>query len=494
LVPEPAAAASADLGSSLEAASVISAERLNDASPAAERESEDETSVAIELPEDETAIEDASRDPDYDANEDHADMGGEIASDRRAPSAEEEKVSAATASEKIWPATRAHAERLVAWLEGGPIASDSAAAEELIELLDQDFAAIARLIAGSDRTFDDLRLPAAKHAYEKMMARPLRRREPVRFREPVHDLGLLQMLYATLRELSDDEQCPLLIPPAGIGARGPGPKAHPVWWTCEALGQELKSPDPDLRAANGRVLARFFPDIQPRILQVDRIVTLLSAPKPARKRRHEGALDAACSDAEADVAVAPDGAMWLRGDATTAWTFRTAMARGTRLLDVAELGRVRGEIELAAWQLNLRRKILAAVAALMADAPGYDARRVKRSLARNAAELPTPFALSDERTLFEAWRHARLQANVPFEPSIGMPTVDVLAPEWIARIARPFCAMVGMTDHTGSPPEAAPDPVTLPQTYDPGAVDLKFLPNLRRVSAGTSNPKTAPES
>jgi hypothetical protein len=447
---------------------VLSAERPNGASPAAERESEEETSVAIELPEDETAIEDASRDPDCDVNEDHADMGGKIASDCSASSAEQEKASAATAPEKIWPATQAHAERLVALIEGGPIASDSAAAEELSELLDEDFAAIAGLIAGSDRTFDDLRLPAAKHAYEKMMARPLRRREPVRFREPVHDLGLLQMLYAALREFSDDEQCPLLIPPAGIAARGPGRETHPVWWTCEALGQGLKSVDPDLRAANGRVLARFFPDIQPHLLQPDRIVTLPSAPKPARNRRHERSLDGAFrDDPEADVAVTSDGAIWLRGDATTAWTIRTAMARGTRLLDVAELACVRGEIERAAWQLNLRRKVLAAVAALMADAPSYDARRVKRSLARNA-DPQTPFALSDERALFEAWRHARLQANVPFEPSIGMPTVDVLAPDWIARIARPFCAMVGMTDHAGYLPEAAPAPVALPQTYDPG--------------------------
>ena len=28
---------------------------------------------------------------------------------------------------------------------------------------------------------------------------------------------------------------------------------HAPWWTCDALDQELKAPDPDIRAANGRV-------------------------------------------------------------------------------------------------------------------------------------------------------------------------------------------------------------------------------------------------
>ncbi|MGA2128948.1 MAG: hypothetical protein ABSG76_22690 [Xanthobacteraceae bacterium] len=376
---------------------------------------------------------------------------------------------------KTWPASREQAERLAARLAGSPVACGSTAAEELMELFDDaDFAAIVSLIAGSDRTFDDLRLPAAKHAYELIMARPLGLREPVRFREPVHDLGALQMLYAALRDFAQREGVPLIIPPAGVTTLRPTGEivAHPAWWSTDALGQAVRAPDPDLRAANGRVLARLFPRLAADVLQPALVATLRSAPKPRRKttvgsyRSGPGPAD----DPPIDAAVIPGdpaAGIWLRGHGTAAWTIRMAMARGTRMLDAGELDRVRREIELAAWERNCRRRVVAAVAAYVADPRGYDMEEVRKRIARKDPDptADTPFACHDGQALFEAWRRARREADIPFDRSIGMPTMSVLAPDLIARIAPPFCAMLGVA------PLAVPIP---PATEPPFCVwDLR---------------------
>jgi len=363
-------------------------------------------------------------------------------------------VPAPCAAATAWPASREHAERLAALLAGSPVACGSAAAEELTELIDdEEFSAIVTLIAGSDRTFDDLRLPAAKHAYERIMARPLGLREPVRFREPVHDLGVLQMLYAALREFAQREGVPLIIPPAGVTARGPTGEivAHPAWLSTDALGQALRAPDPDLRAANGRVLARLFPHLAAHVLQPALIATLTSAPKARRKAtvRNYGSGPRPADDPPIDAAVIPGdpaAGIWLRGHGTAAWTIRVAMSRGTRMLDVGELDRVRREIELAAWESNCRRRVVAAVAAYVADPHGYDIEQIRKRIARKDLDpaADTPFACHDEQALFDAWRRARREADIPFDRSIGMPTVNVLAPDLIARIAPPFCAMLGV--------------------------------------------------
>jgi hypothetical protein len=410
---------------------------------------------------------------------------------------------AACAPEKAWLASREQAERLAALLEGSPVRCGSAGAEELMALIDdEDFSAIATLIAGSDRAFDDLRLPAAKHVYERIMARPLGLREPVRFREPVHDLGVRQMLYAALRELARREGAPLIIPPASATSLRPTGEvvADPAWWSCDALGQELKAPDPDLRAANGRVLARLFPHLSADVLQPALIATLASAPKARRKAavgsngsprdarsaRQTGpgpgpgravaataAGDATPSDDPlTDAAMIPGdpaAAIWLRGHGTAAWTIRLAMSRGTRMLDAGELDRVRREIELAAWQRTCRRRVVAAVAAYVADPRGYDIESVKKRLARRDVDpaADTPFAFSGEQALFDAWRRVRREADIPFDRSIGMPTVNVLAPDLIARIASPFCAVLGVARGDPSTP---PAPVPEPQCY---AYDLR---------------------
>lgn len=374
---------------------------------------------------------------------------------------------AAGASAEIAPATKEQAERLIALLEGRPIGSRSAAAEELVQLFaDEGFAAIVNLIAASDRSFDDLRLPAAKHLYERIMARPLRPREPVRFREPVHDLGVLQMLYQALRDFSQTEGVPLIIPPAGITMVAPTGQvvSHEAWWTCDALGQELKAPNPDIRAANGRVLGRLFPHLAANILRPERIATLTSAPKPGRKIancNHGRADHAPSDDPPVDAVVISEGTpaagIWLRGHGTAAWTIRMAMSRGTEILDSGELDRVRRDVEVAAWHGNLRHRVLTAIAAYLDDPHGYDVKAVKKRLGRKAADrnTDTPFAFGDECLLFDAWRLARLAAEFPFDRSIGMPTVDLLAAEWIAQIAPPFCAALDM-----APPA---DPCTAPE-------------------------------
>jgi hypothetical protein len=392
-------------------------------------------------------------------------------------------VPAACAPAKAWPASREQAERLVALLAGSPVACGSATAEELMELIDDaDFTGIVSLIAGSDRTFDDLRLPAAKHAYERIMARPLGVREPVRFREPVHDLGVLQMLYAALREFAQREGVLLIIPPAGATAPGPTGEmvAHPAWWSCDALGQELKAPAPDLRAANGRVLARLFPQLSANVLQPAVIATLTSSPKPRRKAavgsrsrsdaRAAGQADSRSGpwppdDPPVDAAMIsgdPLAGFWLRGHGTAAWTIRLAMSRGTRILDVGALDRVRHEIELAAWERNCRRRVVAAVAAYVADPRGYDIEQVRKRIARKDLDpaAGTPFACHDEQALFDAWRRAHREADIPFDRSIGMPTVNVLAPDLIARLGPPFCAMLGV-----APVEASIQPAPGRPTY-----------------------------
>jgi hypothetical protein len=382
--------------------------------------------------------------------------------DARAPAPDAGAPAPAAARAKIWIAERESAEQLVALLEGWPIGCDSAAAEELKKLIDdEEFSRVADLIAASDRRFDDLRLPAAKYIYETIMARPLRPREPVRFREPVHDVGVLQMLYAALRDFAQNEGVPLIIPPAGVTMLAPTGEVvvHAPWWTCDLLGQELKAPDPDLRAANGRTLARWFPHLAADILEPARIATLTSAPKPGRKaagRSGGPGGDVVPEDPPIDAVVsgeAPGAAIWLRGHGVAAWTMRMAMLNGTRILDVGELDPVRREVEIAAWHGGLRRKLLTALATYIADPGGYDAKGVKRRLARKAADpiADTPFALHDEHALFAAWRHARHHADIPFDRTIGMPSVDVLAAELVAQIAPPFCATLAMA----SPLDAA---------------------------------------
>jgi len=405
-------------------------------------------------------------------------------------------VPPASAPAKTWPATREQAERLIALLAGGPVGCGSAGAEELTKLLDdEEFTRIVNLIAGSDRMFDDLRLPAAKRVYERIMAWPLGLREPVRFREPVHDLGILQMLYAALRDFAQTEGIPLMIPAAGVTLVGPNGDvvAHPAWWSCDALGQALKAPDPDLRAANGRVVARLFSRLAAGILEPALIATLASAPKPGRKAAvrsyatSSGARSGSRAEvrrssgpqqtlARADVTLPEDptidaelipgddpvAGIWLRGHGTVAWTIRMAMSRGTRMLDAGELDRVRREVELAAWQRNLRRKVLAAVTLYIADPRAYDANAVRKRLRKDVDPTThTPFALSDEQALFDAWRRVRHDADIPFDRSIGMPAVNVLAPEWIARIAPPFCAMLGVAPGDRW---TSPEPVAVPQS------------------------------
>ncbi len=365
----------------------------------------------------------------------------------------------ANAAAEGWPGSMEHAERLIALIEGPPIACGSEPAGELARLLaDEEFDRVAELLAGSDRTFDDLRLPAAKHIYGRIMASPFRPREPARFREPVHDLAILQALYRALRIFSDQEGVPLSIRPGGRTATPSGVLVHAPWWTCDALDQELKAPDPDIRATNGRVLARWFRHLEPDILLPSRIGTLTATPKLRKKvvdrgyDRDDAAVASPDGHPPVDVAVlagegtVPTAAIWLRGQTTVSWTIRMAMLRGTRILDLAELDRVRREVEVTAWQRDVRRGLLAAVASYIEDPRGYDAGGVRKRLARRAddALAGTPFADSDEHRLFDAWRHARHDMAIPFDRSIGRPSVDVLAADMIAQIAPPFCARLGM--------------------------------------------------
>jgi hypothetical protein len=374
-----------------------------------------------------------------------------------APPAADDPPVAISAATKGWPESMGQTERLVALIEGPPIACGAERARELAELLaDEAFDRVVDLVAGSDRTFDDLRLPAAKHIYDRIMASALRLREPVRFREPIHDLGILQTLYRALRTFSEREGVPLSVRPGG-GKASSGAVVHAPWWTCDALDQELKAPDPDIRAANGRVLARWFRHLEPDILLPSRIGTLTATPKLRRKVVDRGydrdeavaspdghpPVDAAVLAGEGTV---PAAAIWLRGHTTVSWTIRMAMLRGTRILDLAELDRVRREVEVTAWQRDVRRGLLAAVASYMENPHGYDAGGVRKRLARRAddALAGTPFAHRDEHLLFDAWRHARHDMDIPFDRSIGRPSVDLLAADMIAQIAPPFCARLGM--------------------------------------------------
>jgi len=110
----------------------------------------------------------------------------------------------------------------------------------------------------------------------------------------------------------------------------------------------------------------------------------------------------------------------------------------------------------------LRRKVLAAVTLYIADPRAYDANAVRKRLRKDVDPTThTPFALSDEQALFDAWRRVRHDADIPFDRSIGMPAVNVLAPEWIARIAPPFCAMLGVAPGDRW---TSPEPVAVQQS------------------------------